>query len=673
MTNLTINETPIVLTVGQVQGPPGINGVNGTNGAAGAPGPSGPSGNAQNITTVAAFQAASFDVSTQEVNIQGYYATGDQGAMRVMRVASAPTYGGIRSTDRYLPNGSTDATNGGYWIIVPFNDTVNVMQFGAKGDDTGTVGTDDYTAFANMLAYAKANPIPHSSPTNASAIRCYIPAARYYISTTITIDFPVIIEGAALGAPGVYTSRLRFPAATNGLIFTIGAAGSSLQRLGLTGVVGDTSGVGNGVTVQCTMDLAFVGADIFSNDGFYFDGSGLPTALCDKCNVYSCTAFANGNSGFHMWGGDANVICFYSCNAIDNGTWGFNDEAFLGNTFVSCHSRDNGIFGAAQAGVYTTSCGATQGGIAYAVTPFRGGGPHPLASTTVPGTNPAVWYPTQGSGAYHPWVNGTLYNEGGSYKSQSNNNGSSVFVGCYHEGGQPVWIENQAAVYGGTLATVMIQVPATVFPSVYGGGTVTNFAIGSADGNISAQIGYQSQADTFMTLYADSNNPFRLKPLSTGNKQLGWKWEWNNIGTAIVQEMWSGNYSVANGGNRDAPLGNKGYTNFRYGFMLQQTWIGASDVNPSGTFLAGDMYLTNDTTTTIVNKYNGSAWVPLNGVRAPTTVAGLGSAATAGVGTRGFVTDATVAVASTTIGTTVVGGSTNKVPVFSDGTNWLIG
>ena len=51
------------------------------------------------------------------------------------------------------------------------------------------------------------------------------------------------------------------------------------------------------------------------------------------------------------------------------------------------------------------------------------------------------------------------------------------------------------------------------------------------------------------------------------------------------------------------------------------------------------------------------------------TVANLASAATAGAGARAFVTDAT----ATTFMSTVAGGGSNKVPVVSDGTNWLIG
>lgn len=54
---------------------------------------------------------------------------------------------------------------------------------------------------------------------------------------------------------------------------------------------------------------------------------------------------------------------------------------------------------------------------------------------------------------------------------------------------------------------------------------------------------------------------------------------------------------------------------------------------------------------------------------ASTVVASLPAAGTAGAGARHFVTDAT----ATTFLSTVAGGGANKVPVVSDGTNWLIG
>lgn len=51
------------------------------------------------------------------------------------------------------------------------------------------------------------------------------------------------------------------------------------------------------------------------------------------------------------------------------------------------------------------------------------------------------------------------------------------------------------------------------------------------------------------------------------------------------------------------------------------------------------------------------------------TVATLPSAVTSGMGSRSFVSDAS----ATTFASIVVGGGANKVPVYSDGTNWKIG
>ena len=53
----------------------------------------------------------------------------------------------------------------------------------------------------------------------------------------------------------------------------------------------------------------------------------------------------------------------------------------------------------------------------------------------------------------------------------------------------------------------------------------------------------------------------------------------------------------------------------------------------------------------------------------PVAYASLPSAATAGAGARGFITDCT----TTTFLATAAGGGTNKVPVVSNGTSWLVG
>jgi hypothetical protein len=65
------------------------------------------------------------------------------------------------------------------------------------------------------------------------------------------------------------------------------------------------------------------------------------------------------------------------------------------------------------------------------------------------------------------------------------------------------------------------------------------------------------------------------------------------------------------------------------------------------------------------NRLNGF----LNNLSVVYTVATLPSAVSSGAGTRAFVSDAN----STTFASTVVGGGSNIVPVYSNGTVWKIG
>lgn len=86
------------------------------------------------------------------------------------------------------------------------------------------------------------------------------------------------------------------------------------------------------------------------------------------------------------------------------------------------------------------------------------------------------------------------------------------------------------------------------------------------------------------------------------------------------------------------------------------------------TVAAGTVYFITDKG--IIQQSDGTNWLTFgNAVSGPTTVIGLPAAATVGAGTRAFVTDAT----ATTFHSTVAGTGSNKVPVVSDGTSWLIG
>ena len=91
---------------------------------------------------------------------------------------------------------------------------------------------------------------------------------------------------------------------------------------------------------------------------------------------------------------------------------------------------------------------------------------------------------------------------------------------------------------------------------------------------------------------------------------------------------------------------------------------GANDNSVHDTLLrrdsAGVLKITDGTT--------GTGYLKL----IPTTVGALTAAATVGAGTKAFVTDSANTLSSHH-GQTVVGGGSNFVPVFSDGTNWIVG
>ena len=78
-----------------------------------------------------------------------------------------------------------------------------------------------------------------------------------------------------------------------------------------------------------------------------------------------------------------------------------------------------------------------------------------------------------------------------------------------------------------------------------------------------------------------------------------------------------------------------------------------------------------DTLNNILRQYfatvdNLAAQFCLSGVYEVATLPGAG---TLGAGARAFVIDSSV----TTFGTTVAGGGSGKVPVYSDGTDWKVG
>ncbi len=106
-------------------------------------------------------------VSVQVIHTNGLATAGDGGGAAHKRMSLAditsagyPSLAYFRSVDRYMPDGSTDATNGGYWVI-DTNQILNPKMFGAVGDEDGTgSGTDDTAAFDAAFALSALVYIP---------------------------------------------------------------------------------------------------------------------------------------------------------------------------------------------------------------------------------------------------------------------------------------------------------------------------------------------------------------------------------------------------------------------------------------------------------------------------------------------------------------------------------
>jgi len=85
--------------------------------------------------------------------LRGYSSAGDGGGAAYTRVDSEPSHAAkLRTSDRAISDGTTDATNGGWWALVPAAGGVTPAQFGAAGDGS----TDDRQALLDAFNFGMA-------------------------------------------------------------------------------------------------------------------------------------------------------------------------------------------------------------------------------------------------------------------------------------------------------------------------------------------------------------------------------------------------------------------------------------------------------------------------------------------------------------------------------------
>lgn len=252
---------------------------------------------------------------------------------------------------------------------------INIMTMSPAPAADGT--TDDAAVFQAAI---------DSLPVTGGAI--YVPTGYYRIGSRLTVGTNVHLFGdnagirsRRFGDPAVvnnweaYTGSVLvfdsdvpgmfFPSHTdvddtNTVVANRGAAGSNatyweysganysvVERLVLYSQ-GGTSASAHGIEARHNIYARDLIVYNFAGHGLFVsasaDVSTSPATKYGNANHSSFSnVFATENSGcgFRIEGRDANVIKLDNCNATINGSWGFSDSAFLGNTYINCHTSVN--------------------------------------------------------------------------------------------------------------------------------------------------------------------------------------------------------------------------------------------------------------------------------------------------------------------------------------------
>lgn len=97
----------------------------------------------------------------------------------------------------------------------------------------------------------------------------------------------------------------------------------------------------DGIAIRARITLRDITVKGFTNNGIGVwanmpEGNDASGSLIEKCH-----SLENVNDGFFLGRTDGNAITVIACDARDNGRYGFNDDSFLGNNFISCMAHYN--------------------------------------------------------------------------------------------------------------------------------------------------------------------------------------------------------------------------------------------------------------------------------------------------------------------------------------------
>lgn len=304
--------------------------------------------------------------------------------------------------------------------------------------------TDDYPLIAKLLAKPE-----------TGVLSIYFPNGNYFMGSTIELKRIVRLWGDS-GYSTESAPRLTFASNIWGIVVnrgntlnggtetvgTGGADGSEINGLYLRGS-GGTDRTKHGIWARARAVILNTYVRGFSGNGISITGSaGFGGSVEGNANsffVANCTCQGNHNHGFYTDGADANAGTIINLDCTANGRSGIYDSSFLGNTYVGCHTADNGLASLGGNPVGHSSM-VSFGGNVYVA---HWTATETQLANTEPGTNSNVWLFDRAGGPFSSivplWVSGSAvgtYFSAFSYFTDSTS-ASNIFLGCYSEGGPP--------------------------------------------------------------------------------------------------------------------------------------------------------------------------------------------------------------------------------------------
>lgn len=245
--------------------------------------------------------AATIPVAKVFLRVAGDTAAGDGGSALFKRVSTEPSHAGkVRSVDRFMPDGSTNTTYGGWWVIAEAE--IDPRMVGAKFDDA----TDDGAAINAAIGIG----LPIKLPKGI---------ARSSVSINVTVPF----RGAGWGL-----TEIKFTTAGSRLIAPFGSSIFHISDFRVTSTLAASARTVPGVEIQAGALVmvervrssghlyGFVNlgqgneyincfAENNHSHGFILDAS---VQAQNEIGLYFCQANGNGDNGFHIIGNTAGIF-----------------------------------------------------------------------------------------------------------------------------------------------------------------------------------------------------------------------------------------------------------------------------------------------------------------------------------------------------------------------------